>query len=61
MFNVVEKTSTCHRSRIPYVVAEKIMTCRREEKKTENVKSLLTFLKILRIYLQATAITRTEI
>ena len=31
VFDVVEKTSTCHWSRIPCIVAVKITTCRRED------------------------------
>jgi len=54
--DVVEKTSTRRRSRIPCVVVEKIMTRRREgvgvvvEKKVQKVDELLT--KIHAISLQ---------
>ena len=46
MSDVVEKTSTRRRRRIPYVVVEKIMTCRREgvgvvvEKNEESRRTL---------------------
>ena len=54
--DVVEKTSTRRRSRIPCVVVEKITTRRREgvgvvvEKKMKKVDELLTKLRV--IYLQ---------
>ena len=55
VFDVVEKTSTRRRSRIPCVVVEKIMTRRREGlgvvvEKIQKVDELST--KILVIYLQ---------
>ena len=63
--DVVEKSSICRWSRIPFVVVEKITMRRREDggvvvdkkyKKSTNFQQ-----KILPIYLQATAITHTEI
>ena len=46
VYDVVEKTSTRRRSRIPCVVVEKIMTCRREDSSIvvgEEYKKLTNF------------------
>jgi len=57
VYDVVEKTSNCCRSRIPCVVdsSSKITTRRREDGGLvveKNIKSRRTSIKILAIYLQ---------